>query len=241
MKIARPEKFETAPDAILFGFDNTLYAREPAHAAAWKAVGDKVRGAYSIPLAEFDRAAGEAGRAAAARDRLVQFHRAIEIMGLGSRISIALDLEQTYWRTFMAHAAPFDGVREFLDDVRLSNLPAALVADLAARIEFRKILYWELDGYFDCVVAGEETEFGKPDAAPFELALEKLQPAGGVVWTIGGDAERDIVGARNAIGAVTLQKLHRGAAPGRGAAAPDASFENWRDARKFLAALLADR
>lgn len=123
MKIARPEKFEAAPDAILFGFDNALYAREPAHAAAWKAVRDKVRGAYSIPLAEFDRAAGDTGRAAAARDRLVQFHRAIETMGMGSRIPIALDLEQTYRRIFMAHAAPFDGVREFLDDVRLSNLP----------------------------------------------------------------------------------------------------------------------
>ena len=83
----------------------------------------------------------------------------------------------------------------------------------------------------------------RPHDAPFLLALEKLGLGRGLVdgavWMIGDNAGKDIEGARNAIGAATLQKLHRGVAPGRGSAAPDASFETFGDLRGFAAPLFA--
>lgn len=249
MKIFNPEKFKARPAAILLDIDNTLYAYAPAHAAAWEAVRDKLRAAHSLPLADFDKAADDArlavkerlGPTAASHSRLLYLQRALETMGLGSRALVALDLEQTYWRNFMAGAALFDGVSEFLDDVRLARIPLVAVTDLAAQIQFRKIVYWEIEHLFDYVVTSEEAGFDKPHEAPFRLALEKLglnrRGADGAVWMIGDDAEKDIKGARSAIGAATIQKLHRGVTLGRGPAAPDASFEMFSGLQEFSAPL----
>ena len=252
MKIANPGKFAARPEAVLLDIDNTLYAYAPAHASAWQAVRGKARGAWSLPLDDFDKAAADArlavkerlGRTAASHSRLLYMQRTLETMGLGSRTLIALDLEQTYWRRFMAGTTLFEGVREFLDDARLAKIPVAAVTDLTAQIQLRKIVYWELEHFFDYVVTSEEAGFDKPHDAPFLLALEKLgldrEAVDGAVWMIGDDAGKDIEGARNAIGAATLQKLHRGVAPGRGSAAPDATFETFRDLREFAAPLFAN-
>lgn len=250
MKIFNPEKFRARPAAILLDIDNTLYAYAPAHAAAWKAVRDKLRAAHSLPLDDFDRAASEArlavkerlGPTAASHSRLLYLQRTLEAMGLGSHVLVALDLEQTYWRNFMANAALFDGVSEFLDDARLAQIPVVAVTDLTAQIQFRKLVYWEIGHLFEYVVTSEEAGFDKPHEAPFRIALEKLglngRPVDGAVWMIGDDAEKDVIGARNAIGAATIQKLHRGVAPGRGPAAPDASFESFSNLRESAASLL---
>lgn len=253
MKIFNPEKFKARPAAVLLDIDNTLYAYAPAHAAAWKAVRHKLRTAHALPLDDFDKAADDArlaikerlGPTAASHSRLLYLQRMLEAMGLGSRALVALDLEQTYWRSFMANAALFDGLNEFLDDVRLAQIPMVAVTDLAAQIQFRKIVYWEIEHFFDYVVTSEEAGFDKPHEASFLLALEKLglnrRAAGATVWMIGDNAEKDIVGARNAIGAATVQKLHRGVAPGRGPAAPDANFETFRDLREFASSLFKKR
>ena len=40
--------------------------------------------------------------------------RMLEIMGLGSQVLLALDLEQTYWRTFLGNAVLFEVLKNFL-------------------------------------------------------------------------------------------------------------------------------
>ena len=66
----------------------------------------------------------------------------------------------------------FDDVLEFLDDLRLLGIPMVIVTDLTAQIQFRKIVYFGLDRYFDFVVTSEEAGQDKPNAAPFELAMK---------------------------------------------------------------------
>ena len=100
----------------------------------------------------------------------------LEIMGLGSQVLLALDLEQTYWRTFLSNAILFEGVKELLDDLRLYGIPTAIVTDMTAQLQFRKIVYFGLDHYFDYIVTSEEAGFDKPHKAPFEIALQKMSP-----------------------------------------------------------------
>jgi HAD superfamily hydrolase (TIGR01549 family) len=102
----------------------------------------------------------------------------LEIMGVGSQVLLALDFEQTYWRTFLSHAVLFEGVKELLDDLRLLGIPTAIVTDLTAQIQFRKVVYFNLDHYFDYIVTSEEAGYDKPHPAPFQIALEKMRPKG---------------------------------------------------------------
>lgn len=243
MKIFAEEKFTRLPDAILFDTDNTLYPYDPAHAAAQNAVRDKVVRTFSIEPEEFDRAFKEARNqvksrlkhTASSHSRLLYLQRMLEIMGLGSQVLLALDFEQTYWRAFLSNAVLFDNVKELLDDLRLLGIPTAIVTDLTAQIQFRKVVYFGLDHYFDYIVTSEEAGFDKPHAAPFQIALEKMRPKGNCIWMVGDNPVNDIRGGREQIGAVTLQKIHSGTPIGEGIEAPDAAFNDFGGLRKLIA------
>lgn len=242
MKVYNTERFTRLPDAFLFDTDNTLYPYDPAHAAAQKAVRDKVVSTFSIAPEDFDRAFTEARRqvkgrlehTAASHSRLLYLQRMLEIMGLGSQVLLALDFEQTYWRTFLSNATLFDGVKDVLDDIRLLGIPTAIVTDLAAQIQFRKVVYFGLDHYFDYIVTSEEAGFDKPHEAPFRIALEKMRPKGDCIWMIGDNPVNDICGAREKINAVTLQKIHEGTPLGTDENAPDAAFQEFGELRKLI-------
>lgn len=245
MKIYSQERFHHLPDAILFDTDNTLYPYDPAHEAAQRAVREKVIATFSIKPEEFDRAFDEARRqvktrlkhTASSHSRLLYLQRMLEIMGLGSQVLLALDFEQTYWRTFLSHAQLFDEVKELLDDIRLLGIPTAIVTDLTAQIQFRKVVYFGLDHYFDYIVTSEEAGFDKPHAAPFQIALEKMQPKGNCIWMIGDNPVNDIRGAREKINAITLQKIHEGVTIGTTENTPDAAFHEFSELRHLISTL----
>jgi len=242
VKINNPERFTRLPDAFLFDTDNTLYPYDPAHAAAQQAVREKVAKTFSISHEDFDKAFKEARtqvktrlkHTASSHSRLLYLQRMLEIMGLGSQVLLALDFEQTYWRTFLSNAVLFDGVKELLDDIRLLGIPTAIVTDLTAQIQFRKVVYFGLDHYFDYIVTSEEAGFDKPHEATFVIALEKMRPNGNCIWMIGDNPVSDILGARKKINAVTLQKMHSGVELGTLDSTPDASFEEFSSLRKLI-------
>lgn len=235
--------FEKLPNAILFDTDNTLYPYDPAHEVAHKAVRDKVVSTFSITDDEFERAFKQArsevktrlGHTASSHSRLLYLQRMLELLGLGSQVLLALDFEQTYWRTFLSNAVLFEDVKELLDDIRLLGIPTAIVTDLTAQIQFRKIVYFGLDKYFDYIVTSEEAGFDKPHLAPFQLAIEKMRPAGSRIWMVGDNPVNDIRGAKEKISAVTLQKMHNGVELGIDKNTPDLTFESFSDLRKLLA------
>jgi HAD superfamily hydrolase (TIGR01549 family) len=245
VKIINPQQFTRLPDAFLFDTDNTLYPYDPAHAAAQQAVKEKVVSTFSISTQDFDKAFKEARNqvktrlkhTASSHSRLLYLQRMLEIMGLGSQVLLALDFEQTYWRTFLSNAVLFDGVKELLDDIRLLGIPTAIVTDLTAQIQFRKVVYFGLDHYFDYIVTSEEAGFDKPHQAPFQIALEKMRPKGDCIWMIGDNPVNDIRGAREKINAVTLQKIHIGCEIGTGPNSPDGAFQEYEALRRLIARL----
>lgn len=242
VRMLNPGRFERVPDAILFDTDNTLYHYDPAHDAAMKAVREKVTRTFYIEPEAFDRAYDEARyqvkkrlkHTASSHSRLLYFQRMLEIIGLGSQVMLALDFEQTYWRTFLSQAVLFDEVKDLLDDLRLLGVPTAIVTDLTAQIQFRKVVYFGLDHYFDYIVTSEEAGHDKPHAAPFQIALEKMCPKGDCIWMIGDNHVNDIQGGREQIQAVTLQKLHDGVVEGTGVTAADATFHEFGELRSLL-------
>jgi putative hydrolase of the HAD superfamily len=245
MKIHNKALFTKLPDVFLLDIDNTLYPYDPAHHAAYKEVRTKVVQTFNISNQKFDQAFAEAkhqvklqlGNTAAAHSRLLYLQRMMEIMGLGSQVLLALDFEQTYWRTFLRNAVLFDDVKEFLDDLRFFGITTAAITDLSAHIQFRKIIYLELDSHFDYIISSEEAGADKPNALPFKLALQKIQPAGDCIWLIGDNPINDIAGGRDTINAITLQKIHAGVVVGSGTNQADAIFNDFSELRQLIAKL----
>jgi putative hydrolase of the HAD superfamily len=248
MKIYNPNNLNK-PNAILFDTDNTLYSYDPAHEFALSSIEKKVVDTYSITSSDFQKAFQEArsdikkrlSGTASSHSRLLYMQRMLEIMGLGSQVLVALDLEQTYWRTFLSKAVLFEDVKNFLDDIRLYGIPTAIVTDLTAQIQFRKIVYFGLDYYFDNIVTSEEAGYDKPNKEAFELAVQKMKPSGDCIWMIGDNPINDIVGAKESIGAITFQKIHKGVTLGKGVSQPDAAFNDFIDLRNLLRKLYEAR
>ena len=231
----RKNNLKSLPKAIIFDTDNTLYPYEPAHKAAIKAVRNKFVSTFNVQAKEFDQSFHKArlevkrhlGETAASHSRLLYMQKTLEMLGLGSQVMSALDLEQTYWRSFLANSILFDELVPCLDLVRSYKISTAIVTDLTAQIQFRKMVYFGLDHYFDYIVTSEEAGKDKPNKAPFELAREKLQVTGQHIWMIGDNPKNDIKGARESLGAITIQKIHDGVLLGEGDCKPDAYFTHF--------------
>ena len=244
MKYNFRERFNTHPDAIFFDIDNTLYAYNPAHCKGLQQVVKKASALYMIDEKEFSEAFIEArsqikahlGHTASGHSRLLYYQRTLELLGLGSQVLSALDFEQTYWRAFLLEAKLFDGALETFSEIRRKGIPLVLVTDLTAQIQMRKIVYFGLDKYIDFLITSEESGADKVSGASYELALRKIGVSNGLVWMVGDNPENDITGAKRAINAVTLQKLHKGVKTSADHK-PDAAFRDFRELTTLIAAL----
>tara|TARA_B100000674_G_C37882954_1_gene935220 strand:+ start:768 stop:1523 length:756 start_codon:yes stop_codon:yes gene_type:complete len=229
------------PDAVLFDTDNTLYEYMPANILAEKAVEVKVNNLLGINSSVFRSAYNQArsqikdqlGRTASSHSRLLYFQRLLEILGFKAQLLTALDLEQTFWRTFLANAPLFPGVTDFLSLLRTNKVPLAIVTDLTSHIQLRKLTYFNLEETFDAVVTSEEVGADKPDPRNFHLVLDKLKlTTSNHIWMVGDNPHADIAGGKS-IGAVTFQKIHHGVIVKNGPLAPDFAFTSFFEFKNF--------
>lgn len=243
MEIRNRTALSLQPSCVLLDLDNTFYAYDPAHEAGMVAVEGLAASALNLAARDFRSAYADArtelkarlGRTAASHNRLLYFQRAIERTGFTSQPMLALQMQQAYWRAFLNTATLFGETLEFLDDLRIAGIPAVIVTDLTAEIQFRKIIHLGLDRFVDWIVTSEEVGTDKPSPRNFELALAKLGGIEGSVWMIGEEPVSDIGGARAAVNAIGIQKRHPGVKVHEtGEYAPDAVFDEFGELRRLL-------
>ena len=243
MKLLHADLFDQRPACVLLDLDNTLYAYAPCHAAGTAAAMALAEASLNLKPDDFTRCFADArteikarlGDQAASHHRLLYFQRMLERAGLASRPLEALQLEQAYWRAYLDVAVLFPDVIDFLDDLRLAQIPVVIVTDLTAEIQLRKLIALELDQRIDFIVTSEESGHDKPHPASFELALAKLGGVEGTIWMIGDNHGCDLVGAKQTIGAVTLHYRHGDAAAApEGCASTDAYFDQFGELSRLL-------
>ena len=233
-KIINEKKFKSLPKAIIFDTDNTLYSYAPANELALKSVFSKAETLLDINRNLFEEKFKEArleikkriSNQASSHSRLLYIQRTIELLGFKTQLLLTLDLEQTYWRTFLQSCKLFPYLRELLDELKTLNIQTSIITDLNSQIQFRKIIFFGIEQYFDYVVTSEEAGFDKPNKAPFELALKKLDLLPNECWMIGDNLNADILGGKNC-GLITLYKYESKDESRVGSIIPDASFNEY--------------
>ncbi len=234
LKIINEKKFGKLPKAIIFDTDNTLYSYAPANKLALKSVFTKAEVLLDIDRNLFEEKFKEARleikkricNQASSHSRLLYIQRTIELLGFKTQLLLTLDLEQTYWRTFLQSCKLFPHVRELLEKLKNLNIQTAIITDLNSQIQFRKIIFFGLEQYFDYVVTSEEAGFDKPSKAPFELVLKKLDLLPSECWMIGDNLNADISGGKKC-GFTTLYKYESRDESKSDEIIPDASFNEY--------------
>lgn len=240
-RIFNKDRFISPPKAIIFDTDNTLYPYLPSHNAAMKSVIKKGSQILGISYQSFNNAYFEArnevkerlGSVASSHSRLLYAQRAVEILGIKSQILLSLDLEQTYWRTFLTSCQLFPFIRELLIYIKSKNIKTAIVTDLTAQIQFRKIIYFGLEDFFDYIVTSEESGQDKPDKSSFELVLNKLELEAKSCWMIGDSYKSDILGSMK-LGIVGIQKINFPLKDEKKFNSADGTFEEFKSIYSFL-------
>lgn len=188
------------PSLAIFDLDDTLYPYEPSHSAgtasivrfATRELGVKERAFLDVWDGARKRVKGRLGPTGSSHSRLLYAHEALEMLGLRSQPALALAMEQEYWREYLLAAKLRPGARDLLNTLRFNNIPIAVVTDLTAQIQFRKLVHLELDQVIDHVVTSEEATGDKIGLGPFRVLFERLPRHGSShVWFV-GDSVADV-------------------------------------------------
>ncbi len=242
LRMINPQAFVERPKAVLFDLDDTLYDFATAQPKAMEAARAKMALSLNVAGPSFDAAFAQArldvkarlGNTASSHSRLLYFQRTIEILGFRTQVLLALDLEQTFWRSMLSSAQLFEGAEDLLIELRAAGIRLAVVTDLTAQIQFRKLIHFGIERYFDVVVTSEEAGVEKSGLVPFCMALEKLElESDARVWMI-GDSSSDIVQGRQALNCCAIQRCDA-LSRARIYAESDAAFDSYPDLRAAIA------
>lgn len=199
------------PKGILLDLDNTLYDYKSCHKEGLNASGEfflretgvdkeRFRELYNVCRREIN---SELNGLASSHNRLLYFQRIIEKINLRINANLLLSLYDTYWNVFIEKIRLYDGVFDFLKECGNKGVKLALVTDLTADVQMKKIAILGLDSYIDAVVTSEEARLEKPRMPIFQLALKKIGIGAQEAWVIGDSIEKDIIGG-NSVGAMTI-------------------------------------
>jgi len=199
------------PTLMVFDLDDTLYEYDVCDAAGKKALFEFANVELGVKSPAFEQAFTQArinvkerlGPTASSHSRLLYCHEALELVGLRSEPNVALVMEQTYWRNYLTSMTLRPGALDLLQSLRFNDVVTAVVTDLTAAIQFRKLFHLDIAKHIDHVVCSEETAQEKLSLQPFQLLASRVAPESlEHVWFVGDqdfDAPVDALVAQGVI------------------------------------------
>lgn len=189
----------TRPAFIAFDLDDTMYGYAVCHRAATEAAELAIADRYSLKLETIQEVFSQSrlatkkrlGKAAASHSRLLYFKLTLENLGLANHLDFALQLEATYWGTFIRKMVRAPGLTEVLELCRQEAIPVFVFTDLTTQIQIRKLSRLQVLDHISGLVTSEDVSEDKPGGDFFGYARSHLRLPEGRGWVVGDDLEKD--------------------------------------------------
>ena len=224
--------------AVLLDLDDTLYPYEPADKRGKAALTRFLSRELSVPPRKVEKALNKARRVVhkdlsgtgSSHSRLLYIQKSIEFIKRKTHFALTAKAEDLFWREYLRVARFRPGVLEFLKECKAHGVRTAIVSNLVASVQIRKIIKLGLAPHIDILVTSEEAGEEKPSPRPFTLALKKLRlPAHRVIF-IGDHWKDDMEGARHS-GIATVYLATEGGKP---SAEADHTVRSFREIQTLL-------
>lgn len=188
--------------AVIFDLDNTLYDYDECDKYAMAKLRQFCVERFSVKENEFDAAFGRAKELvkrqlegmAASHNRLLYSQRYLELLSQ-KPVVYALELYDTYWDAMLERMQPYSYVVPLFGQLAAKGIRIALLTDLTAHIQHRKIQRLGIADFVDVIVTSEEAGREKPNRGMFDLVMEKLGLPAKELLMIGDSKRKDIQGA----------------------------------------------
>jgi putative hydrolase of the HAD superfamily len=207
--------------AVLFDLDDTLFDHLGCARAALEDVRRSHAGLTDASFDDLERvhagfleilhAEVTAGRMSLDAARRERFRRVLDAMGVDATPACAETAALVYRDSYKNVRRAIDGAAALLPLIK-SCARVGIVSNNLLEEQADKLRVCGLDRFIDALVVSEEAGVAKPDAAIFQLALDRLGCAPADAVMVGDSWPADILGARAmGIPAVWFNRL--GAAP----------------------------
>lgn len=189
-------------DAVIFDLDNTIYDYDLCHDIAMGKLRTFACKKYSIEVSVFEENFARArvtvknqlGNKGASHNRMLYMQGFLENIGR-KPANGALELYDVYWNSMLDTMELFPYVKPLMNALQHKGILIAMLTDLTAHIQHRKIQKLGLADYIDCMVTSEEAGQEKPSEIAFTRILEKLALPAAKALMIGDSQKKDIDGA----------------------------------------------
>jgi len=189
-------------DLVLLDLDNTLYEYHRCHNIAMEKLLEAMNEILETDPTEGKKLYKE-GRSqthiryhgtAASHSRLFYIQDLVERKMSNTSIDKIIQLERTYWASFIESMQLFEDALPFLSTCQEMTIPVVLVTDMTAEIQFKKIKHLNILNYLQFIVTSEEAGIEKPHPFIFEYAINKVLRIGKRINKIvvaGDDRKKD--------------------------------------------------
>ena len=190
---------------IIFDLDDTLYNASDCYKKGMAALSVFVKSTFDMEDICFREKFSEAkqivkerlGNVAASHNRQLYCQAFLELIG-ESPVGHALQMYNTFWDTALDNMHLYDYVWPLFKELKADGIKIAILSDLTANIQHRKIEKLGISDYIDVLVTSEEAGEEKPSLKMFELTMRKLGISADELLMVGDSRERDVVGAQKA-------------------------------------------
>lgn len=188
--------------AVVFDLDGTLYDYQSCDLYAQGKLRNYCLKRYGLEEKEFNQLYGSAketvkkrlGSVAASHNRMLYAQVFLELLGQ-KPAELALEMYDLYWNAMLKYMELFPYVLPLFRELKERQVKIALLTDLTAHIQHRKIQRLGIGPYIDVLVTSEEAGREKPDRAMFGLVFQKLGLHPWEAVMVGDDRKKDMEGA----------------------------------------------
>ena len=185
---------------VFFDLDGTLYSYNDAHRVGllgaynyWSTITEddfeKFYKKYKLSRKKVKRILQGT---VSSHSRVLYFQGMVEEDFQSSQPYHIAELTQRYWDTFIESIEPFEGVEEVLCNLLNKGFQLAVITNMDAEIQFRKLHKLNLNNYFTAVITSEEAGKEKPHPHIFLHSLDRLNVKAEDCIMIGDNWEQDV-------------------------------------------------
>lgn len=136
------------------------------------------------------------GNTAACHNRMLYMQTISELCH-ANPVQYSWAMYNAYWDTLLAHMKLFSYVKPLFALLKQNDIKIAILSDLTAHIQHRKLLHLGVAEDVDVLVTSEEAGAEKPSPKMFELVEKKIAFDKKELLMIGDSLQKDVKGATN--------------------------------------------
>lgn len=194
----------TYPKAIIFDLDDTILDTTLSADRLWSRAAVEFAARAGVDVSTFDQQMkvsrvwfwsdpkrNQAGRLNLDKARADCVEHTLELLN-ASNHELATEIADWFTQRRITEMKPFDSAIETLQTLRDAGVRLALISNGKGETQREKVVRFELEPYFDCIILEGEFGVGKPDRRVFDHALQALGTEPGETWMVGDNLHWEV-------------------------------------------------